>query len=378
MKTKFNNNITRNIRYIILFFAFALTLGTVYFGSSLAQETGQIVVLVEGNDGQSTMNVVLINSSNTVIENVTSIESSFTFDNLSIGKQYLILVNYKGIDYPAIITLNQTSLETVIKVFEVTNSDENINIDFHHISIVLGDNYLNITEYLQYGNYGDTVINNTDIKIEIRDDFLDFIWDQDCCLEPTDFGIFFSPIEPLRPNGSQTINFKYRIEPSNNEYTLEKRQYYDTSVVIVTMDPEIVEVISANNLNSEGLIEIDGNLVDAYSSINIFTGNGFSVTVAGYKNSEINLLWIGTGVLAVLGAGGVIFAFMRYRKSIEQLKSEEEAISSELEKIEKDFTEQNINEVEYLKLKLKNKTALENIRKSIQEQEKVEKKVEKK
>jgi hypothetical protein len=234
-----------------------------------------------------------------------------------------------------------------------------------------------VTELLQFRNFGDTVINNPDIKIEIPNNFMNFIWDQDCCLEPSDFGIFFSPIEPLMPNGSKTINFEYRLEPSSNEYSFEKRQYYDTSVVIITMDPEI-GVLSSNNLNSEGLIEINGNLVAAYTSINIFTGNGFSITVSGYKGSEINLLWIGTGVLVVLGASGVIITLIRSRKSLDQLKSKEAALSSELEKIEKDFTNGNIIEVEYLQLKLKNKTELEKVKSSIQEQERVKNTVEKK
>jgi len=376
MNSNFNNNITHNAIFIILFFVFSLALGSISFGSAFAQETGQIDVIVNGHDGQSKMNTLLINSRNIIVENVTSNEPLFIFENLSIGNQYLILVNYKGVDYPAIILVNQTRHETTIHVFEPTNSDEDISIDFHHITVTIGENYLNVTEFLQFRNYGDTVINNPDIQIEIPNNFMNFIWDQDCCLEPSDFGIFFSPIEPLMPNGSQTINFKYRLEPSSNEYSFEKRQYYDTSIVIITMDPEIAEVISSNNLSSEGLIEIDGNLVDAYSSINIFTGNGFSITVAGYKSSEINLLWIGTGVLAVLGAGGIIFALTRSRKSIEQLKSEEAALSSELEQIEKDFTNRKINEVEYLQLKLKNKTTLEKVTSSIKEQEKVEKKVE--
>jgi len=53
-------------------------------------------------------------------------------------------------------------------------------------------------------------------------------------------------------------------------------------------------------------------------------------------------------------------------------------LSSELEKIEKDFTNGNIIEVEYLQLKLKNKTELEKVKSSIQEQERVKNTVEKK
>jgi hypothetical protein len=143
--------------------------------------------------------------------------------------------------------------------------------------------------------------------------------------------------------------------------------------VIVTLNPDVVTVISSDNLDSEGLIEIEGNMVDAYSSISISAGESFSITVAGYRSSGIDLLWIGTGVLIILGIGGGVYAFRSSRKSIEQLMSDEDTLTSKLEQIEKDFINKNINELEYLKLKLKNKTTLEKIRSSIQEQEKVKK-----
>ena len=378
MKSNYKNNITHNVLIILLILIFTLSLSTTNFGLAIAQETGHIDLLVKGHDGHTTLNALLINSSNIIIENVTSNEPSLTFENLPIGTQYLILLNYKGISYPVITLLNQTMREITIQVFELTTSDENIWIDFHHISFTSGDNYLNITEYLQFRNHGDSVINNTDIKIEIPNGFSNFIWDQDCCLEPTDFGIFFSPIKPLQPNDTQTINFKYRLESSINEYSFVKKQYYDTSVVIVTLNPDVLRVISSYNLDSEGLIEIDNSLVDAYSSINVFSGDGFSITVAGHESNGINLLWIGTGILAVFGVGGIVYAFRRSKTSIEQLKSEENTLISELEKIEKDFTSGNMKEIEYLTLKLKNKTALEKVTNRIQEREKVGKVVEEK
>jgi hypothetical protein len=148
--------------------------------------------------------------------------------------------------------------------------------------------------------------------------------------------------------------------------------------VIVTLNPDVLRVISSYNLDSEGLIEIDNSLVDAYSSINVFSGDGFSITVAGHENNGINLLWIGTGILAVFGVGGIVYAFRRSKTSIEQLKSEENTLISELEKIEKDFTSGNMKEIEYLTLKLKNKTALEKVTNRIQEREKAGKVVEEK
>lgn len=374
MKLNVKSNISSKLLLNILVFSFfSVTIFSSNFGIAFAQETGEVDVLVEGYDGNTVMNVALYNSSLSILKNMTINEPTFNFENLSIGEQYLILIDYNGVTYHEQIWINQTSQSLTIHVFDITSDDEDLIVQVHHIAVSSGDNYLNVTEYLEFTNFGNTVINNTAIKIELPDGFKNFIWNQACCIEPTDFGIFFRLIEPLLPNETKSINFKYRLEPTSNEYSFEKKIYYDTALVILTVDStNELSVISWDNLQSEGLVDVGDEMFDAYSIPSIFKGQRFSLVFTGYKEtSEINLLWIGTGILVVLGAGGIVFAFRRSGTSIEQLKSEENTLTSELEKIEKDYSNGNIKEVEYLTLKLKNKTTLEKVKSGIQEEQKV-------
>ncbi len=371
MNLKHNNDIGQRLLLNLLVFSlFSTTFITTDFGLAYAQETGRVDVLVEGYDGNTVMNALLYSSSMSLLENITVNESIFTFDNLFIGEQYLMLLNYNGITYHGQISINQSSQPLTIQVFEKTSSDEELIVQVHHIAIDGGDNYLNVTEYVEFSNFGNSVINNTNIAIELPDGFKNFIWNQDCCLESTDFGLFFRLIEPMLPNETKSLNYKYRIDPKDNEYTFEKRIYYDTFIVILTVDPDELNVVSWDNIQSEGLVDVGEKKFDAYSLPNIYKGQSFSIIFSGYKSSdfgELNILWIGIGILLILIIVGIIYGFKRSQISIDKLKTEEESLISVLDQVKNDFTNGKIEEVEYLKIQLKYKTQLEKVRNRIKE-----------
>ncbi|MFC1754777.1 hypothetical protein ACFL96_15510 [Thermoproteota archaeon] len=375
MNSKHSSDIKHRLLLNLLVFSLFSTIALVAnFGVAFAQETGRVDVLVEGYDGNTVMNAVIYNSNITLLENITINEPTFNFENLPIGDQYLILLDYNGVTYHDQIWINQSSQSSTIFVFDKSSSDAELIVEIHHITINSGDNYLNVTEYIEYSNFGNTVINNTKITLELPDGFKNFIWNQDCCLETADFGLFFLLTEPLLPNGTKSLNYKYRLDTTGNEYIFEKKIYYDTFLVILTVDPNELEVTSWDNLQSEGLVDIGEKMFDAYTVSNIFKGQEFSITLTGYTSNELgelNLLWIGTGILIILIIVGIIYGFKRSKVSIEQLKSEDEALVSVLGQLKKDFTSKKIEEVEYLKLQLKYKKQLEKVRYRIKEFEKV-------
>jgi hypothetical protein len=373
MKPDSKNSISIRAVLILLIFILIFSFTALYLGSAFAQETGRIDVLVEGYDGSTAMTVLLFDSSFNILDNKTITAQSFSLENenITVGGEYLIVLNYKDIDYTAQLNVNQPSQQVAMRVFEATSSDEDIIVEFHHVAISRGDNYLNITEFLQFTNFGNSVYDGTTIKIAMPEGFKNFQSAHSCCVERTDFGFFFEIPEPLMPNGTQTIDLKYRLDPDTAEYSLAKRAYYDTAIVIVTVSADDLNVLSTENLQSEGLIDINERMFDAYGIPSVFRGQGFSITVAGYRTAGLNPVWIGTGVLAVLIIGGVVYGFRGTRISIERLKSEEEALSSVLEELEKDFAEGKIKEVEYLKLKLKYTAQLEKIKSRVQEYSRV-------
>lgn len=375
MNSKHKSDIRHRLIFNLLVFSLLSSIAfAAIFGVAFAQETGSVDVLVEGYDGKATINVLLVDSSISILENITVNESIFHFENLVIGEEYLIILKYNEVTYHGQILINSSTQSLTIQVFDKTSSDSELIVQVHHIAINSGDNYLNVTEYVEYSNFGNTVINNTKITLELPDGFKNFIWNQDCCLETADFGLFFHLIEPMLPNETKSLNYKYRLDTTGNEYVFEKRIYYDTFIVILTVDPDELEVTSWDNLQSEGLVDVGEKKFDAYSVPNIFKGQEFSITLTGFTSSELgelNLLWIGTGILIILIIVGIIYGFKRSKVSIEQLKSEDEALDSVLSQLKKDFTSKKIEEVEYLKLQLKYKKQLEKVRNRIKEFEKV-------
>jgi hypothetical protein len=362
-----NNNKGFEKRVIMFFLAFILIFS---FSSPVlrvfAQESSNIEVQVEGYDGQSTLTASLIDSNSNYLDNVTTNSAVFSFNNYTIGSMNTILLNYKGIDYTKTIVSNETSSKVVINVYEPTSVDDDIIIDFHHVAISRGDNYVNITEVLQFSNIGNTVYNGTDLKIVMPEDYKNFDSGHSCCVSKTDFGFFFGIPEPLMPNTTQTIDLRYRVEPGEGEYFLEKRNYYYTGVVIITVSSDDLEIVDfSDNLVNEGEIDINNQLYNAFSTTGVFSEQGFAVTVSGYKSGGLNLIWIGTGALIVVIVGAVVIGFRGTRVKPEKLQAEEEALSSVLSELEKDYAEGKVTEVEYLKLKLKYTDQLEKIKNSL-------------
>ncbi len=337
-----------------------------------AQENGKVDILVEGHDGTTSFNAVLLNSSLGVVESKTVHKSQFNFDNILIDEQYSILVNYKGVEYISTLNVTETLQQLVIQVFEPITSDENIIVSFHHVSITKEDNHLNIVEILEFMNLGANIYNGSDLKIAMPENFENFQSSYSSCVISTDFGFFFDIPLPLMPNETVRVDLRYTLDPDANDYQFTKLMYYDTAMLILTVNSEDLRVTSTSeNLESRGLVPIDDQTFDAYSISGIFEGQGFSITVTGYKPTALNLLWIGTGLLLVLIIGAVAYGFRGTRVSLDQLQVDEQSLSSLLKELETNFSEGKITEVEYLKLKLNYTERLENVKSRIQEYSKV-------
>lgn len=330
-----------------------------------AQEIGTLEVTIDGYNSSSVLDIAIFDSKFNVIDNRTVAKPVFTIENLLLNESYSIILNYKGIEYQESISIENAREQFSMKVYEPTVSDDDIIISLYQILVESGSNYLNITEFIVFENIGDKVVNGTDLKIAIPEGFRNFIWDQDCCFRTSDFGFFFEPIEPIFPNVTKSINFKYKLEPDANEYSHTTRFYYDTENVIVMLDQEL-EALTTENLWSQGIYPGEREDLDVYGAASFFGGEHVSITIIGYQNTgELNILWIGVGVMAILIAGGVFYGFRSSKVSLTRLKSEEEALLSVTKQLKKDFSSKKINEVEYLKLQLKYKQQLEKVRNRI-------------
>ena len=371
MSSSLGANIPRNLICALLFSTLIYTLVTLSIGVALAQETGSVEVSVNGYDGRSVLTAALVDSNRSVLENKTVNSPSFSFSNLAVGKQYTVILKYKGIDYTTpVVVVNQTSRKVAIKVSDVTNSDDNLMVSLYQMAIDRGVNYLNVTEYIRFTNNGSSVIDNASIKIAMPAGYRNFIWDQDCCFKAADFGFFFTPTEPLLPNATKSVNFAYRLEPTTDEYKLSKQFYYETGDVYVLMNPnDKLTVTDHKNLWEQGQVPDNGGSLNVWGASSFYKGEDVSITITGYKGgSELNIVWIGTGVLAAVIVGAVVYGFKGNRGSVEKLESEEQALTSVLKQIDKDYAAKKMEEVEYYKLRLKYKERLDKVRRKIQQQ----------
>ncbi len=344
---------------------------TSFLGAAFAQQTGQIDVSVQGYDGSSTMTASLLDAKGRYLENKTVNVASFSFTNVSLTQPNTIILTYKEISYTTNVNVTKDTQQQVsIRVYERATSDENVTISFHHIAINKGDNSINVTEYIEFVNVGDKVQNGTDLKIYMPQGFKNLRSSHSCCMTKTDFGFFFKIPSPVLPGETQPLDLSYEISPDTDQYRFEERTYYDTGFVILTI-PSSTDFKAVPNTNeslrSEGPVEIEKQTFDAYSTDTVFAGQGFALTVTGYKSTGINVVWVGTGILFAMIFGAVVYGFRGTKISADKLETESEALTSVMAELEKDFAEGKVTEVEYLKLKLKYKTRLELVQSKLQE-----------
>ncbi len=359
----------------ILLVSALLTLSFIpILGSALAQQqTGQIDVSVQGWDGKSTMTASLLDSKERYLENKTVNTASFSFNNVSLfAESHRIVLTYKGVPY--IRDINATSKpqkQVNITVYELAKTDENISISFHHMALSKGENSINVTEYIEFVNLGDKVQNGTDLKIFMPQGFHNLVSSHSCCMTKTDFGFLFKIPQPVLPGETQVLDLAYEISPETDQHRFEERTFYDTGFVIVTLpsDGELKAVPNSNeSIRAEGPLQLeDKRTFDVFSTERMYAGQGFAITLTGYKSTGINIVWIGTGILFSVIAGAVVYGFRGTKISTDKLQTESEALTTVLTALEKDFAEGKMEEEEYLRLKLKYKTRLKTVQSKLDE-----------
>ncbi len=371
----YKSNIRQKSVSILLISVLMLSF-TPFLEVAFAQQTGKIDVSVQGYDGSSTMTASLLDATAHYLENKTVNTASFSFTSVALNQPHTIVLTYKDIPYTTQVNATQDPQQQVnVRVFERATSDENIMISFHHVAISKGDNSINVTEYIEYVNVGDKVQNGTELKVSMPAGFKNFRSSHSCCMTKADFGFFFTIPNPVFPNETQVLDLEYEISPDSDQYELSKREYYDTGFAVVTVlaGNDFSAVPGSNRtLFSEGPVEIQGQTYDAYSAASVYAGEGFAISLTGYKSAAgINIVWVGTGILFALIAGAVVYGFRGNKVSVEKLESEAEALNTVMSELEKDYKEGKISEVDYLKLKLKYKSQLEKVESRLQEATKV-------
>jgi len=330
-----------------------------------ANDGASVEILLNGYDGETPLTASLINFSFETLESKNITSSPFTFTGLNLSESYTIVLDYKGIPYSAQVNTNQTSQQVKIELYDVTSSDEKVIVSFHHISLARKQNSIVVAEVIEFFNSDTKVLKDIDIKISLPKGYSNLTSSQSSFLTVSDFGYFFRLPSPIKPNQTQVIDLTYVITPSEYEYKLVQRPYYDTQIFIVTTKVGDIngdlKINSYESMKSYGdPIDIGGSKYDAYSTDNIYAGESVSASIIGYKNEDLTMFYAGTGVIVLLLISGVAFGFRNSKFSSKRPKSEEDDINNLLSKLEQDFKEGKIKEIEYLKQRLEYKQRLEN------------------
>jgi hypothetical protein len=271
---------------------------------------------------------------------------------------------YKGVDYVQKIDVRRPLENVTFVVFDTTDSDEALRIDFYHIIIERDKEAVRISEFLQYRNVGSKVYNGTEIKISMPADYSDLTGEHDCCMVPTEYGLAFNPPSPIKPNLTQYLEFSYRLTPETSPLTFSKKAFYNISSFVILVAADL-RVENFTNLQKGDEIDMEGRRFVPYFKSSIPKDDEIKLVISGVGGGGKQWLWVGA-LLIILFIGGVVVYGMRSgRKSVEKLLAEKKALEEVLQALESDYGDGKLDELQYLKLKLKYTEKLKRIEKRL-------------
>jgi hypothetical protein len=319
---------------------------------SWAADTGGIDINIEGYDGGSPITLSVYDLNFTIIKEVNFSSSHISLSNLTIGETYYLYLDYKGIQYQSQILLLSSEKNITMKIYEPTSSDEDLVVNLHHIIIINEEGELMVSETLEYKNTGNKMINGSQISVSMPKEYGSFTSGHACCVVRTPYGLILNQPEPLTPNQTFILDLQYTLNPASISYIYAKDIHYNTSYTLIITDPEFFKTDSLSGFEIEKDVELGENKYDVFTRLNMIKGSVFTLNMPQDTMSDI-LLWTGVGALIIVIGASAIYTLKQRGgsdKSPDPIK-EKVAINEVLDRIEADYKEGKINEVNYLKTK---------------------------
>ncbi len=347
--TKFER--ARKLDAKIIFALLAICLLLISPGA-LAESTAKILVSVEGYDGRSTMNVSLVDPTLRYLMNKTVSSGEFVLEGVSINQTYYILLQYKGVNYVQTVSVRSPLEKVKFTVFDTTTSDEWIVIDFHHIVIEREKDALKISEFLQYRNVGSKVYNGTEIKISMPEGYYNLASEHSCCMRPTDYGLAFTPPSPIKPNSTQYLELSYYISPKESPFTFSKKNFYNTASLVVLVSTDL-QTDSFTNLEKGDYVNVGNKRYASFFLSNAPNGSEIELTISGVGQAASQWLWMSVILTVALIIGLSAYGIRGSRRLAEDLTAKKRALEEVLAELERDYRAGKLEEIQYLKLRLR-------------------------
>ena len=356
--------------------------------------SGDVEYLVLGLDGQGVegIHVNLIDKNGYVVGHAeTDSSGSGKFEGLNIGDPFMISFDNEGVPYSETFDLVNSSTASVeMQFLEITTSDEDIEVDMHHIIVEMEGEYLSIWEGFTFGNVGDQIFNNSWLKIWLPPEAEEVDSDvMDCCVQNTDEGILIDPMDPIFPAGVFETKVEYKVKAKTSKQILAARMEYDTHSFLYLIEnvPGII-LESPVGLTYDSERDLGGTEYIIYRGIDLAAGETVSVQFKGLVSWTDVLMrspWVWAGGLLVAPVALLVYFFVLKKdggskepeqrpvaplsevsgtprsaeaespsvgeSSIEDLETERNALRSVLDKIEEDHRKSEISDEEYRTLK---------------------------
>jgi hypothetical protein len=303
----------------------------------------------------------------------------------------MISFDSEGVPYSETFDLvNSTTASVEMQLLETTTSDEEIEVDMHHIIVEMEGEYLSIWEGITFGNVGDQIFNNSWLRIWLPPEAEEVDSDvMDCCVQNTDEGILIDPMDPIFPAGAFETKVEYKIKAKTSKQVLAARMEYDThSFLYLVENVPGITLESPVGLTFDSERDLGGTEYIIYRGIDLAAGETVSVQFKGLVSwtdvlARNPLVWAGGLLLAPAALLVYIFVLKKDggskeperrpvaplrevsstprsaeeestsagESSIEDLEAERNALRSVLDKIEEDHQKSEISDEEYRTLK---------------------------
>ena len=366
--------------------------------------SGDVEYLVLGLDGQGVegIHVNLIDKNGYVVGHAeTDSSGSGKFEGLNIGDPFMISFDNEGVPYSETFDLvNSTTASVEMQLLEITTSDEDIEVDMHHIVVEMEGEYLSIWEGFTFGNVGDQIFNNSWLKIWLPPEAEEVDSDvMDCCVQNTDEGILIDPMDPIFPAAAWETRVEYKIKAKTSKQVLAARMEYDThSFLYLIENVPGITLESPVGLTYDSERDLGGTEYIIYRGIDLAAGETVSVQFKGLVSWTDVLTrspWVWAGGLLVAPVALLVYFFVLKKdggskepeqrpvaplsevsstprsaeeestsageSSIEDLEAERNALRSVLDKIEEDHRKSEISDEEYRTLKSRYRDNLKEI-----------------
>ena len=299
---------------------------------------------------------------------VTDDKGSFEFTGLDTGSDYVyqLTVVYQDEEYlfrPVSFTEGETVRTDNLVVASPTSSDEMIGVRRAHVIVTVGPESLEVSEYYQFANYGNTTYvgsgdagqgSRETLRFLLPQDAVDLVMDGDVRGIEEIPGGFVDTM--IFPPGIREIQYSYRIEVTSEAYSLPVTLYYPVESLELFVMGEDVDVICDQLVLGEPLdmgdtqaIRFDGSWLERNTTLDI--------RLSGLGDSGGGLFsWQGIVILVVahvLGIGGLTY-WRRRRKAGrvavtpgEKGIAERERLLEEIARLDDAFEKGDISEEDY-------------------------------